>query len=70
LTAYPNRRGEDADLPPAGAGRTMAQKELITLTNDSALIRAAGTVHGRRRRHVVSDMRTLSDELLQPAPWR
>ncbi len=69
MTAYPNRRGEDADLP-AGGGRTrtMAQKELITLTNDSALIRALQELSTEGVAvHVVSDMRTLSDELLQHA---
>ena len=63
MTAYPNRRGEDADLP-AGGGRTrtMAQKELITLTNDSALIRALQELSTEGVAvHVVSDMRTLSD---------
>jgi protein TonB len=44
----------------------MPQKELITLTNDSALIRALQELsHEGVLVHVVSDMRTLSDELLQ-----
>jgi len=67
LTAYPNRRGEEADLPAEG-GRTriMPQKELITLTNDSALIKALQDLSTEGVAvHVVSDMRTLSDELLQ-----
>jgi TonB family protein len=69
LTAYPNRRGEDADLP-AGGGRTrtMPQKELITLTNDSALIRALQELSSEGVAvYVVPDMRTLSGELLQHA---
>jgi protein TonB len=44
----------------------MPQKELITLTNDSALIRALQELSTEGVSvHVVSDMRTLSDELLQ-----
>ena len=67
MTAYPNRRGEDADLPAEGGRtRTMPQKELITLTNDSALIKALQDLSTEGVSvHVVSDMRTLSDELLQ-----
>jgi TonB family protein len=67
LTAYPNRRGEEGD-PPAEVGRTrnMAQKEIITLTSDSALIRALQELSNDGVAvHVVSNMRTLSDELLQ-----
>jgi TonB family protein len=69
LTAYPNRRGEDADLPAEGGRtRTMPQKEIVTLTNDSALIRALQELSSEGVAvHVVSDMRTLSDELLQHA---
>lgn len=67
MTAYPNRRGEGADLPAEGGRtRTMPQKELITLTNDSGLIRALQDLSTEGIAvHVVSDMRTLSDELLQ-----
>jgi TonB family protein len=44
----------------------MPQKELITLTNDSALIKALHDLSTEGVSvHVVSDMRTLSDELLQ-----
>ena len=44
----------------------MPQKELITLTNDSALIKALQDLSTEGVSvHVVSDMRTLSDELLQ-----
>jgi len=69
LTAYPNRRGEDADLPAEGGRtRTMPQKVLISLTSDSALIRALQDLSTDGVSvHVVSDMRTLSDELLQHA---
>jgi TonB family protein len=67
LTAYPNRRGEEADLPAdGGRTRTMPQKELITLTNDSVLIKALQDLSTEGVAvHVVSDMRTLSEELLQ-----
>jgi TonB family protein len=67
LTAYPNRRGEEGD-PPAEVGRirNMPQKEIITLTSDSALIRALQELSTDGVTvHVVSNMRTLSDELLQ-----
>ncbi len=69
LTAYPNRRGEDADLPgEANRVRTVPQRQLVTLTNDSALIRALQELSSDNVAvHVVSDMRTLSDELLQHA---
>jgi protein TonB len=69
LTAYPNRRGEDADLPgEANRVRTIPQRQLVTLTNDSALIRALQELSSDNVAvHVVSDMRTLSDELLQHA---
>jgi protein TonB len=69
LTAYPNRRGEDADLPgESNRARTIAQRQLVTLTNDSALIRALQELSADNVAvHVVSDMRSLSDELLQHA---
>ncbi|MFO1503737.1 MAG: energy transducer TonB [Steroidobacteraceae bacterium] len=69
MTAYSNRRGEEAD-PSVEMGRTrsMPQKEIVTLTNDSALIRALQELSNEGVSvHVVSDMRTLSDELLQHA---
>ena len=69
LTAYPNHRGEDADLPgEASRARTAPQRQLVTLTNDSALIRALQELSSDNVAvHVVSDMRSLSDELLQHA---
>jgi protein TonB len=69
LTAYPNRRGEDAELPgEANRARTVPQRQLVTLTNDSALIRALQELSSDNVAvHVVSDMRSLSDELLQHA---
>lgn len=46
--------------------RTLPQRQLVTLTNDSALIRALQELSSDNVSvHVVSDMRTLSDELLQ-----
>jgi TonB family protein len=67
LTAYPNRRGEEAALPgEAGRTRTMPQKQFVTLTHDSALIRALQELSQEGISvHVVPDMRTLSDQLLQ-----
>jgi len=67
LTAYPNRRGEDADQPAeAKRVQTLPQRQLVALTNDSALIRALQELSADSVAvHVVSDMRTLSDELLQ-----
>jgi protein TonB len=69
LTAYPNRHGEDAEMPgEANRARTVPQRQLVTLTNDSALMRALQELSSDNVAvHVVSDMRTLSDELLQHA---
>jgi len=65
LTAYPNRYGEEAAMPETRIQGT-AQRQLVALTTDSALIRALQDLTGDGTAvFVLSDVRALSDELMQ-----
>ena len=65
MTAYPNRYGED-DAMPETRIQGAAQRQLVALTTDSALIRALQDLTGDGTAvFVLSDVRALSDELMQ-----
>ncbi len=67
MTVHPKFRGETASLPVAGPGtRTSQARGLIALTNDPLLIRALQDLaEGGIDISVVSDLRSMTDELLQ-----
>ena len=66
MTAYPNRYGEDAAMPETNRMQGTAQRQLVALTTDSALIRALQDLTSDGTAvFVLSDVRALSDELMQ-----